>query len=41
MIKLKGLIPVSQAIISATAKSLYYDLKEQMADSAKDESLLS
>jgi hypothetical protein len=34
-------IPVSQAIISAKAKSLYYDLKKQMRESAKDEPLFS
>jgi hypothetical protein len=34
-------IPVSQAIISAKAKSLYYDLKKQMGDGAKDEPLFS
>jgi hypothetical protein len=34
-------IPVSQAIISAKAKSLYYGLKKQMGDSDKDEPLFS
>jgi hypothetical protein len=34
-------IPVSQAIITTKAKSLYYDLKKQMGDSAKDEPLFS
>jgi hypothetical protein len=34
-------IPVSQAIISAKAKSLYYGLKKHMGDGAKDKQLFS
>lgn len=34
-------MPLSQAIIPAKGKSLCYDLKKQMGDSAKDEPLIS